>query len=346
MPSHVIEDTGRPHGARRCGKLGAVDPASRLLKLLSLLQFRRAWSGADLAARLEVTGRTLRRDVERLRNLGYPVDSTSGVAGGYQLGAGARLPPLLLDDDEALAVVFGLHGAASGAISGIEEVALSALRKLNRILPAKVRRNLELLTNSVSTVRMGSGGVDPEHLSLLAAGCQERRQVAFAYVAGDGQRTQRNVDPHGLVNVGARWYLAAYDPARSAFRTFRVDRMGTPALQDAAFVPRTPPEGDLVRYVVHSVGDAAMPYQATVEFLAPLAAVSARLPRGAGDLRPLDAERCVLHTRGRSLREVALQLLMLEMDFIVRAPPELTEQLQHIAATATRATESRCPAGP
>src|SRR5919112_4358487 len=204
-----------------------MDTSERLLKLLSLLQARPDWSGPELAERLEVTGRTVRNDVERLRRLGYPVLASPGVGGGYRLGAGASLPPLLLDDEEAVAVTVGLRTATGGAIAGIEEASLRALAKLEQVLPARLRRRVSTLqTYTVPVPRDDTGPtVDTEVLMVLAAVCRDRERLRFDYADNSGAATVRAVEPYRLVSWGRRWYLFAWDLDRDDWRTFRVDRM-------------------------------------------------------------------------------------------------------------------------
>src|SRR3954466_15606243 len=204
--------------------------SSRLLTLLSLLQARRDWPGTELADRLEVSGRTIRRDIERLRDLGYPVESMTGPAGGYQLRAGAAMPPLLLDDDEAIAIAVGLRTAAGASVAGIEETAVRALVKLEQVLPAHLRRRVQALQSTTTTLTFGGGPqVDPQCLSVIAAACRDHERIRFGYRARDGSEPRRGVEPHALVNAGRRWYLVAFDPARTGWRTFRLDRVVRPA---------------------------------------------------------------------------------------------------------------------
>jgi predicted DNA-binding transcriptional regulator YafY len=193
-----------------------TETSSRLLSLLSLLQARRDWPGGQLAERLEVSGRTIRRDVERLRRLGYPVESLRGPAGGYQLRAGTAMPPLLLDDEEAIAVAVGLRTAARSAVTGIEETSVRALVKLEQVLPAHLRRRVRALGTATSTLPPGGPTVDPQHLTVLATACRDSERVRFAYRARDGAETRRDVEPHALVNLGRRWYLVAWDEAGRA----------------------------------------------------------------------------------------------------------------------------------
>src|SRR6266513_3675991 len=203
--------------------------SGRLLELLSLLQARRDWPGSELADRLGVSGRTIRRDVERLRELGYPVDSLPGPAGGYRLRAGTAIPPLLLDDDEAIAIAVGLRTAARASVTGIEETAVRALVKLEQVLPAHLRRRVAALGSATITVPPPGPSVDPQHLSVIAAACRDSECLRFAYRSRDGTDTRREVEPHSLVNHGRRWYLVAWDRRRDDWRTFRIDRLTKPA---------------------------------------------------------------------------------------------------------------------
>ena len=200
--------------------------SARLLKLLSLLQTRRDWTGDELARRLEVSGRTIRRDIERLRELGYPVDALTGPAGGYRLHAGTAMPPLLLDDDEAVAIAVGLRTAARASVTGIEETSVRALVKLEQVLPSHLRRRVNALqTATVTLAASGGPTVDPEALTAIAGACRDRERLRFAYRGRDATESSRIVEPHTLVNLGRRWYLVAWDCDRDDWRTFRVDRL-------------------------------------------------------------------------------------------------------------------------
>src|SRR4051794_4307595 len=203
-----------------------LETSARLLRLLSLLQARRDWTGTELATRLGVTTRTIRNDVERLRGLGYPVDARRGVAGGYRLGTGGALPPLLLDDEEAVAVAVGLRTAASGTVAGIEETSVRTLAKLEQVLPSHLRRRVNAL-QSFTVQAPGAGPtVEPRALAAIASACRDHEGLRFAYRSHDGASTRRRVDPHRLVHLGRRWYLVAWDVDREEWRTFRVDRIG------------------------------------------------------------------------------------------------------------------------
>src|SRR5881296_978277 len=206
-----------------------TETSGRLLELLSLLQARRDWPGSELADRLEVSGRTIRRDVDRLRVLGYPVESLTGPGGGYRLRAGSAMPPLLLDDDEAIAIAVGLRTAARASVTGIEETAVRALVKLEQVLPAHLRRRVSALGSATITLPVTGPTVDPQHLTVIAAACRDSECLRFAYRSRDGTDSRREVEPHSLVNHGRRWYLVAWDRGRQDWRTFRIDRMARPA---------------------------------------------------------------------------------------------------------------------
>ena len=230
------------------------DPTGRALQLLSLLQTHRLWSGAELAERLEVTVRTVRRDVDRLRELGYPVDATSGTEGGYRLAIGTHVPPLVLDDDEAVAVALGLRYAAGAAIGGMEESSLRALTKIEQLLPDRLRRRVSAQHSSVTSMPWATADdvIDPEALSVLAVACRDHEEVRFDYRRRDGADSRRLVEPHQLVTAGRRWYLVAWDQRRHDWRTFRLDRLRVARLAGRRFTPREIPEGDAASFVANS----------------------------------------------------------------------------------------------
>ena len=318
-----------------------LETSARLLRLLSLFQAQRYWSGADLAERLEVNARTLRRDVDKLRSLGYPVHSTSGAAGGYQLGAGAHLPPLLLDDDEAVAVAVGLRTAASGTISGIEEASLRALAKLDQVLPERLRKRIGALHTFIVQLAVNGPMVDAAMLSLLAGACRDYERIRFNYQSRDGSASVRDVEPHRLVHTGRRWYLAAWDVGRENWRTFRVDRIQPRITTGARFSPRQPPDGDFAAYVTRSVAYAPYPHQAKIVFYAPVESVAERIPAAAGVLEAIDAQSCLLHTGMNSLDMLAVYLSFVGYEFQVREPKELIERLQLLSDRFTRAVNRK-----
>src|SRR4051794_25516372 len=266
--------------------------SSRLLTLLSLLQARRDWPGTELAERLEVSPRTIRRDIERLRALGYPVQSLSGPAGGYRLQAGAPMPPLLLDDEEAIAIALGLRTAARAAVTGIEETALRALVKLEQVLPAHLRRRVTAL-GSATVARPPDGPtVDPQHLATIAAAHRDGECVRFDYRARDGSSSRREVEPHALVNLGRRWYLVAWDRRRDDWRTFRVDRLGPPAATGVRFTARALPAEDPAAYVADRIAGAFARFEARVTVHASVDEVCGRFPHLASAVTPLANGRC------------------------------------------------------
>jgi predicted DNA-binding transcriptional regulator YafY len=314
-----------------------LETSARLLRLLSLLQARRFWTGSDLAQRLEVTERTIRRDMDRLRALGYPVNSTGGVAGGYQLGTGAALPPLLLDDDEALAVALGLRSATSGTVVGMEEAAVRALTKLEQVLPARLRRRMKALHSAVMPLYRAGPRVEPEVLTALASACRDTEEIRFRYEAGDGKLSERKLEPHGLVHAGARWYLVAWDLEREDWRTFRVDRVSGKATPGRRFTARKVPHGDVATYVSRSLSSGIYTFQARVVLQAPLESVAERVSPLAGRLTAIDAASCLLETGGHSLPSLAFFIGWLGVDFTVQDPPELIEHLRQIGARIARA---------
>jgi len=222
-----------------------VDPSGRMLKLLSLLQARPNWSGAELSGRLAVTDRTLRRDITRLRGLGYPVEALSGPAGGYQMRAGGAVPPLLFDDEEAVTLALALRNAASGSLPGFEDNALAALAKIEQVLPRKLAEQLGSLQASIVGLAHRSGtriAVAPENLVNLAQACRRQERLRFRYVDGEGNSTDRHVEPFQLVHTSRLWYLVARDRDREAWRTFRVDRISQPSSTGLRFVLEDPPD--------------------------------------------------------------------------------------------------------
>ncbi|MFI9354352.1 helix-turn-helix transcriptional regulator [Streptomyces lydicus] len=314
-----------------------LETSARLLRLLSLLQAHREWSGAELADRLAVTPRTVRRDVDRLRELGYPVHSAPGTAGGYRLGAGAELPPLLLDDEEAVAVAVGLRTAAGGGVEGIEETSVRALAKLEQVLPHRLRRRVGALT--AFTVPMPTGGprVDAEVLTELAHACRDCRQLRFDYTAHDGTVSGRTVEPHRLVCAQRRWYLVAWDTGREDWRTYRVDRIVPTPPHGPRFTPRTPPAEDLAAYVSQGVSTRVYARQATVLLHASAEQAAARISPSAGVLEAVDEGHCLLRTGAHTLEMMVVHLVMTGFDFEVREPPELVDRLREIRDRLSRA---------
>jgi predicted DNA-binding transcriptional regulator YafY len=307
-----------------------VETSARLLRLLSLLEVRPEWPGAELAERLEVTPRTLRRDVAKLRSLGYPVHAAPGVAGGYRLGAGASLPPLLLDDDEAIAVALSLRSAATHSVAGIGEASMRALARLEQVLPSRLRDRA--MSVSQATVPLAGPGpaVDADVLVTIAGACRHRERLEFGYHTRSGQPSHRLVEPHRLVQAGYRWYLVALDTERDDWRTFRADRISELRLTGVRFVPRDPP--DAAAFVARAVTTAPYRYQARVLVHVPVATVAGLVPPSAGVLEAAGPGSCILTSGSDSLDALAFHLAMLDAEFTVLEPPELSSRLRSLAA--------------
>lgn len=303
-----------------------LETSVRLLRLLSLLQSRPDWPGRELAERLDVTTRTVRNDIERLRILGYTVESTTGTAGGYRLGAGAALPPLILDDEEAVAVAVSLHAAASGTVTGIEETSLRALTKLQQMLPSRLRHRIDALGAATVSVAGRGPTVDAETLTVIAAAIRDHEQLRFDYEGHDGTASARTAEPHRLVYTGRRWYLLAWDTGRADWRTFRADRIHPRTPNGPRFTPRRPPS-DAATHVVRGVASTAWRYPARVRLHAPPAQLSELLPPTAGLLH----DDGVLETGGESLHNLAAFLGTLGVPFTVLDPPELRDLLHSLA---------------
>jgi predicted DNA-binding transcriptional regulator YafY len=301
------------------------------------MQGRRDWPGEELADRLEVSGRTIRRDVERLRELGYPVQSLSGPAGGYRLRAGTAMPPLLLDDDEAIAIAVGLRTAARASVTGIEETAVRALVKLEQVLPTQLRRRVQALGSATSTLPVSGPTVDPQQLTVIAAACRDSECLRFGYRRRDGTASRRDVEPHSLINHGRRWYLVAWDRGREDWRTFRIDRLSGPTATGVRFAPRTLPARDAAAYVEQSITAMPSRYEAVLTLHAPAEQMARDVPAHWGTIEPLDAHTCEYRLGDDDLRWLALRVAMLGVDFEVREPPELLEHLRALALRLRRA---------
>ena len=308
-----------------------LQTSARLLRLLSLFQAQRYWSGTELSQRLDVTGRTLRRDVDRLRSLGYPVHSTSGIAGGYQLGAGANLPPLLLDDDEAVAVALGLRTSASSGVTGLEEASVRALLKLEQVLPPRLRHRVAALHGFVVPLESRGPTIDAKLLSLIAGACRDYEGIRFKYNDRSGSASMRAVEPHRLVHTGYRWYLVAWDSGRKDWRTFRIDRIEGKPKTSIRFKPRTPPEGDFAKFVLKSLSQATYPFRARVTLHASVESLASRIPPSAGVLEALGQDACMLRTSAHSLESITIHLSLLGIAFQVHEPPELIDYIQRLS---------------
>ena len=327
-----------------------TDTSARLLRLLSLLQARRERTGPELAERLGVTVRTVRRDIERLRALGYPVHAEQGVLGGYRLEAGTAMPPLLLDDEEAVAIALGLRGAAAGGgVAGIEEISVRALAKLEPVLPDRLRRRVRALAAATTPIAAPPAGpsVAPETLTVLAAACRDRERLRFAYRDRDRAASRRLVEPFGLVSAGRRWYLVAWDLGREDWRTFRVDRLEDPLPTGVRGPERVLPAQDAAAFVKRSLAAARPVRQAVLTVHASAEELADRFRVAEAEVEPVDERTCTLRTSADSLEWTALRIAFLEIDFTVREPPELAGRLGDLGRRLQRAAErSAAPAPP
>jgi predicted DNA-binding transcriptional regulator YafY len=305
-----------------------TETSSRLLELLSLLQTRREWPGGELADRLEVSRRTIRRDIDRLRNLGYPVESLTGPAGCYRLRAGTAMPPLLLDDDEAIAIAVGLRTAARASVTGIEETAVRALVKLEQVLPAHLRRRVTALGSATIAPPAAGPTVDPRDLTVIAAACRDCECLRFAYRSRDGTDSRREVEPHSLVNFGRRWYLVAWDRGREDWRTFRVDRLTRPASAGRPFAERKLPAKGAVAFVEQNIAGAPNRFEARVTVHAPAKEIAGRPAAHWAAIEPIDEQSCEFRTGDDDLGWLAVRIAMLGADFEVHEPPELVEHMR------------------
>ena len=310
-----------------------MDTSARLLKLLSLMQARPTWTGPELASRLEVTDRTLRRDIARLRSLGYPVEAISGPHGGYELVPGGAIPPLLLDDDEAVAVAVGLRAAAAGGMIGFEDAALAALAKIEAVLPNRLRARVgDLHAATVVDTGREATPVDPAALVTVARASQRPERLRFTYTAGNGAVTERNVEPYHLVHLSRRWYLVGFDRQRDDWRSFRVDRMSDVVDTGMRFEPRPAPP-DPVAFVSEGMAVSAYRFQARVTLFVPHEHAMRLIPRTVGVLQPAGKTRTTLRLGADDLDWIARYLASLDCKWRVEEPPELTDALASLAKT-------------
>jgi predicted DNA-binding transcriptional regulator YafY len=317
-----------------------LETSARLLRLLSLLQARRDWTGTELATQLGVTTRTIRNDVDRLRGLGYPVDARPGVAGGYRLGTGGALPPLLLDDDEAVAVAVGLRTAASGSVTGIEETSVRALAKLQQVLPSRLRRRVSAFQSNALLVPSRGPQVDPGVLTVIASACRDHERFRFDYQAHSGAASRRSVEPYRLVNDRRRWYLFAWDVDKADWRIFRVDRVVPRIPTGPRFSPRPlPPDATVAAYVDKQVKEAHWRFRAKVVVHASAEHVRRHMPMPVR-VTALTEDRCRFEPGSDNPAMLALYLGFLEADFEVVDAPELVEALREVAAKYQRAADA------
>jgi predicted DNA-binding transcriptional regulator YafY len=319
-----------------------VQTSARLLALLSLLQVRREWTGHELADRLEVGPRTIRRDIDKLRSLGYPIEAAPGVAGGYRLGNGGELPPLLLDDAEAVAVAVGLRTAATGGIAGIEETSVRALAKLEQVLPGRLRRRVSALSHATSTFGAEGPKIDPEVLATLAGACRDQVRLRYSYVARDDRASQRIVEPAAVVYSGHRWYLVAFDIDRDDWRTFRLDRIRGRVRIGERGRRRTVPGGDPAAYVRERLrgareGDVLLLAPGRIRMGAPAARIRRRVPGRYATVEPDGEAACIVTSRGGWSPGFLVWMATLDEPMEVLDPPEMVAAARAVAARLTPA---------
>jgi predicted DNA-binding transcriptional regulator YafY len=316
-----------------------ANTSSRMLRLLSLLQTQRFWGGNDLAERLGVSLRTVRRDVDRLRELGYPVQAQRGVEGGYQLTAGASLPPLVLDDDEAVALAVGLLNASQSSIAGMADAAVQALAKVVSVMPKRLRRRVDAvqaMTEPIAAYGRGPA-IDPDLLTTLAQACRDGERVEFGYVAADSAQSSRRAEPHRLVSVGRRWYLVAYDLDRHDWRSFRLDRMNAGRTTGSRFAARTLPATDAAELVRAGLNQASSSYEVKAIVAAPSETVGERIGRWS-QVEAVDerSSRVTIHCDG--FEWAAIALAATQADFRIEAPAEFADYVADWGARFQRAT--------
>ncbi|MFS8200554.1 helix-turn-helix transcriptional regulator [Streptomyces sp. CWNU-52B] len=326
----------------------STDTPARLLQLLSLLQTPREWPGGELSERLGVSRRTVRRDVDRLRELGYPVRASKGADGGYRLVAGKAMPPLVLDDEEAVAIAVGLRAGAGHAVEGVDEASVRALAKLEQVLPSRLRHRVATLQAATTALTTGDGAsIAPETLTVMASTIAGRERLRFAYRAKDGAESRRQTEPYRLVSTGRRWYLVAYDLGREDWRTFRVDRVADPFATGARFTPRELPTGDAAEYLRQSMYRRQETYEFDVTFAAPAEHVAALVPAWLGEPEAIDDRRCRLRgSAGDAVEWLAVRLAMLGVEFTVHEPAELVDRVRDLGGRLSRAAGSQVLPGP
>jgi predicted DNA-binding transcriptional regulator YafY len=315
-----------------------AETAERILGLLSLLTAGHVWRGDDLAERLGVTARTVRRDIDRLRDLGYEVRAVPGPAGGYALGAGAVLPPMMLDDDAAVAVAVGLRSAASGGVAGMEEAAVRAAAAIERVLPERLKRRVDALHATVVPLPSGTTPVQPSLLGMVALACRDSERLRFSYTDGKGAASRRHVEPYRLVSAARRWYLVARDIDRDAWRSFRLDRITDPLPTGVRSCPADPP--DAARFVAEGTSTKPYRWQARVLLDAPASVVADRVPASTGVIEAAGTGQCVLISGSDSLDAIAFHLAMLDIPFTPLEPPELRETCAALAARLASAASA------
>jgi predicted DNA-binding transcriptional regulator YafY len=313
--------------------------STRLLQLLAMLQARRDWPGKELASRLEVSTRTIRTDIERLRRLGYPVDATPGVGGGYRLGQGTTMPPLLLDDEEVVAVAVGLRTTTASGVTGIEGASLRALVKLEQLMPSRLRHRIDAIRTATVSVPGTGPTVDSAVLGAIAAAIRGSERLRFTYVDHQGNQTVRKAEPERLVVWGRRWYLLAWDVERNDWRIFRVDRITPRTPSGPRFKPRTLTDDEAASYVQRSAGTATWRYRARIRIHAPADQARALLPL-AVSVSADGPDHCIIEVGSDTPHQLALYVGLLDADFEILDPPDLAEAFIRLADRYQQAVKS------
>jgi predicted DNA-binding transcriptional regulator YafY len=326
--------------------VGMWETSGRLLRLLGLLQRRRDWTGPELAERLGITERTVRRDIDRLRELGYPVQARPGLGGGYRLGVGAEVPPLLLDGEEAVALVVALRDAARTGLAGIEESALSALAKVEQSLPSRYRHRVQLLQQAVVPLTGPGPQTDLDVLLVVAAAVRDHQRLRADYRRHDGTESRRTLEPHRIVHAGHVWYLLAWDLERADWRTLRLDRLAPVLPAGPRFTPRELPDPDPGRFTAAGITTNVYRYHCRATFHAAAEVVAASITPTIGVVTPVDATTCEVVCGSNSLDEVVLWFGLLDADFEVHEPPELRDRLKVLGRRLASAGAVSGPAPP
>lgn len=316
--------------------------SARLLELLSILQLRRDWTSSELADRLGVSTRTVRADIDKLRSLGYLVDARPGVAGGYRLLPGAVMPPLLLNDDEAVAVAVGL-GAVAARSAGAKEIPLTALAKLEQVLPARLSQRVGAVREATNTVPGTSPPLDLRALSVVAFAIRGHERFRFGYTKPEHSEQLRHVEPQCLVSWENLWYLLAWDLDRGDWRIFRVDRMTARPPTGVAFPPRADPARDVIEYVTRRIAAAGNIYHARVLVHAPASTLAAKTPFAMA-IESIDGSSCIIELSSGDPTRLALQLLQLDTDLEIITGEELKLEFNKLATRLHRATGALAPA--
>jgi predicted DNA-binding transcriptional regulator YafY len=308
-----------------------AETTGRVLQLLGLLQARRVWNGNDLAERLGVTTRSVRRDVERLRDLGYPVHASTGHGGGYQLGAGAALPPLLLDPEEAVAMAVCLRLAAGGSVAGVGESALRALSKLDQVMPKRLRSQVSAVHDATVTLSSGQpeAVVEPDVLMTLARACRDREHVTAGYVDIRGNATSRRLEPYQLVTTGRRWYLFSWDRDRDDWRSLRLDRMSDVRARGTTFLARDAP--DAAAYVSRSISSSPYRYVARVRYHASEDVLRQHFSPSSATVEADGADHCIVTAGADDPAGMAVYFATVGYPFEVLEPPEVVDAVRVVA---------------